>query len=282
VSETLADKAAPPGSPTWYALLFTPAERRRAAAALFELQAEVMTSTRRVQEPEVAHARLAWWRAELGGYGSGREQHPLTRALRETGYLEAIQPEYLVEMVDAAQSELSDSPCRNYQELALYCYRSSGVLQEMIAGLAGLEEPGNERAVRRFAQRLGTGVRMVQLIEELPRDLAAGRRLLPRDWIQETGACEALDERGAVDAALAACLDRIAGEARLALDEAESAVPAPERSRQVTGLVLAALYRRRLARLHAASFDSRAVPGNLNNLWTAWQAARRSLKSAGR
>ncbi|NGP54600.1 squalene/phytoene synthase family protein [Thioalkalivibrio sp. XN8] len=271
-------KGAPPGSPDWYALLFTPEERRPAVAALVELRAEIMGSARGPSEPAVARARLDWWRAELAAFGQGRAQHPVLRRLRDTSPGGAVQPEYLLELVDAFDSELGPGPCRNYAELSLYCYRSGGVLQEMIAGVLGLADTANERAVRRYAQRLGTGARLVELIANLRADLAAGRRLLPRDWIEETGAREEFVATP-MNPALAACVDRLAGEARVALDEAEGLLPGIERPRQRTGLVLAALYRRHLDRLHRAGFDPEAAPGNLDNLWTCWRAARRSRRT---
>nr|WP_276610987.1 squalene/phytoene synthase family protein [Wenzhouxiangella sp. XN24] len=256
--------------------MFTPAEHRETVAALWSLRAAIMASVRRPSEPAVARARLEWWRAEARGFGAGREQHPATRLLADAAPKGVIQPEYLLEIVDAAESELQEVPCRNYAELALYCYRASGVLQEMIVGTLGVSEPENERAARRFAQRLGSGIRLVEIISGLRGDLAAGRRLLPRDWIVETGAEEQVGEDGRIDPATRACLDRLAGEARIALDEASSTLPAAERPRQRTGLVLAALYRRQLARLHKAAFNPRALPGNLDNLWTAWRAARQA------
>lgn len=273
--EAASGKAAPPGSPGWYALLFTPQSKRDAVGALLELRAEIMDSARSPAEPAVARARLEWWRAELAGFGAGREQHPLLRRLRAEGTAGTVQPEYLLELVDAFDSELAETPCRNYAELALYCYRSGGVLHEMIAGVLGLADPANGRMVQRYAQRLGTGARLVEIIVNLRQDLAAGRRLLPRDWISETGADERFDA-APMGPALAACVDRLAGEARLALDEAEALLPGVERPRQRTGLVLAALYRRHLDRLHKAGFDPAALPGNIDNLWTCWRAARKS------
>lgn len=273
------EKSAPQGSPWWYAVLFTPEAQRDTAGALLELRADILEAARRPSEPAVARARLQWWRAELAGFGSGREQHPVTRRLSRAQPDGILQAEYLLELVDAAETELDETPCRNYAELALYCYRSSGVLHEMLAGLLGLSDPANERAVRRHAQQLGTGVRLVEIIAGLSDDLAAGRRLLPRDWLAETGAAEQVGADGRMDAALRACLDRLAGEARLALDQAESVLPAAERAQQRTGLVLAAICRKQLARLHAADFDPRALPGNLVIAWTAWRAARRSTKA---
>ena len=272
-------RSAPQGSPPWYLLLFTPEPQRETVAALLELRAEIMESARRPSEPVVAHTRLQWWRAELAGFGRGREQHPMTRLLGAATPEGVVQPEYLLELVDAAESERPGSPCRNYAELSLYCYRSGGVLHEMLAGVAGLADPANERAVRRHAQRLGTGVRLVELIAGLDADLAAGRQLLPRDWIAESGAHEQVGAKGEIDVALATCLDRLAGEARLALDEAEALLPPVERARQRPGLVLAALHRRRLAKLHGDGFNPRALPGNLDTLWTAWRAARRAMKT---
>jgi 15-cis-phytoene synthase len=267
-------RSAPPGSPAWYALLFTPEPQRETIATVLDLRDEILDSARRPSERTVAEARLQWWRVELAGFGRGREQHPATRALRDAQPAGVVHAEYLLEMVDAAESELGDPICRNYAELSLYCYRSSGVLHEIIAGLLGLSDPANERAVRRYAQRLGTGVRLVEILSGLGTDLAAGRRFLPRDWIEETGANDQVSAQGILDPALLTCLDRLAGEARLALDEAEAILPPAERPRQRTGLVLAALHRRQLAQLHRASFTPHALPGNLGNLWTAWRAAR--------
>lgn len=271
-----APEDAPPGSPVWYGLLFTPAAHRETITALWSLRAAIMASVRRPSEPAVAQARLEWWRAEARGFGAGREQHPTTRLLADAAPRGAIQPEFLLEIVDAAASELQEVPCRNYAELALYCYRASGVLHEMIVGTLGLAKPENERAARRFAQRLGSGIQLVEIIAGLRGDIAAGRRFLPRDWIVETGAEEQVGEDGRIDPATRACLDRLAGEARIALDEASSSLPAAERPAQRSGLVLAALYRRQLARLHKAEFNPQALPGNLDNLWTAWRAARRA------
>lgn len=273
-----APKAAPPGSPLWFALLFTPEAQRLAVAALLELRAEITASVRRPSEPEVALARLQWWRAEIAALGSGKPQHPALRKLRDADIQGVVQPEYLAELVDAAEMELMAAPCRNYAELSLYCYRSSGVLHEMLAALFGFADPGNQRAVYRHAQRLGAGVRLVEIIASLRMDLAAGRRFLPRDWIEESGADETAAAQGRIDGPLAICLDRLAGEARLALDEAQNALPAAERSRQRAGLVLAALHRRRLARIHARGFDPQALPGHFDNLWTAWRAARRATE----
>jgi phytoene synthase len=268
-------KAAPPGSPAWYALLFTPEASRDAVGALFELRAEIMDSARTPAEPAVAQARLDWWRAEIAGYGAGHAQHPALRRVQAAGLAGVVQPEYLLEMVDAFASELDEAPCSTYAELTLYCYRSGGVLHEMVAGALGLADARNERGVVRYAQRLGTGARLVELLANLRGDLAAGRHLLPRDWIAETGAAERFEGQQ-IDPVLAACVDRLAGEARAALDDAESLLPRAERPRQRTGLVLAALYRRHLDRLHRSGFDPGALPGNLDNLWTCWRAARKA------
>lgn len=270
---------APPGSPPWYGLLFTPADRREAVAALLDLRAAIVAAVRRPSEPAVARARLEWWRAEVSGFGAGREQHPTTRMLARSVPEGVIQPEYLLELVDGTESELAEVPCRNYSELALYCYRTGGVLHEMIVGILGLEKQENERAARRYAQRLGGGIQLVEIIAGLRADLGAGRHLLPRDWLIETGAEPHVAADGTIDPATRACLDRLAGEARLALDEASGCLPAAERPRQRPGLVLAALYRRQLGKLYADDFNPRALPGNLGNLWTAWRAARQAHRA---
>ena len=72
-----------PGSARYFALLYTPAERRPALARLLALADEIGTGIARGLDHELAHARLDWWRHEAGQYAVGRAQHPWLRSLPE-------------------------------------------------------------------------------------------------------------------------------------------------------------------------------------------------------
>src|SRR5919109_1426355 len=74
-------KAAASGSSFYYSFLFLPAERRRAITALYAFCREVDDVVDEGMDPQVAAAKLAWWRAEVANLFAGRPQHPVTRAL---------------------------------------------------------------------------------------------------------------------------------------------------------------------------------------------------------
>lgn len=82
VPSTTHEPPAPaPASPRFFALLYTPLERRAAMNCLLALAEELAPAGSRALEPSVAQARLAWWRLEAQRYAAGRAQHPWLSAL---------------------------------------------------------------------------------------------------------------------------------------------------------------------------------------------------------
>ena len=60
------EKAAASGSSFYYAFLFLPPPRRAAITAFYVFCREVDDVVDEVHELEVAHAKLNWWRREIG------------------------------------------------------------------------------------------------------------------------------------------------------------------------------------------------------------------------
>src|SRR5476649_1090544 len=79
--EYCQQKAAQSGSSFYYSFLFLPPERRRAITALYAFCREVDDVVDEIEDPQLAGAKLAWWRHEIGNLASGNPQHPVTRAL---------------------------------------------------------------------------------------------------------------------------------------------------------------------------------------------------------
>jgi 15-cis-phytoene synthase len=79
--EYCQQKAAASGSSFYYSFLFLPPERRRAITALYAFCREVDDVVDEGTDPQVAAAKLAWWRAEVANLFAGSAQHPVTRVL---------------------------------------------------------------------------------------------------------------------------------------------------------------------------------------------------------
>ena len=75
------EKAAKSGSSFYYAFRFLPEERRRAITAFYAFCREVDDVVDAATDPEVARAKLAYWRRETDTLYRGGAQHPVTQAL---------------------------------------------------------------------------------------------------------------------------------------------------------------------------------------------------------
>ncbi|MEJ2516114.1 MAG: squalene/phytoene synthase family protein [Gammaproteobacteria bacterium] len=285
MSEAMAPKALAPGSPLWWARLFALPERRSAFDALLAIRGELVTTALGTTDPNVAGAKLSWWREELRRFGSGGEQHPATRALASAEGGRDVEPEYLEEMLDGAEMDVAHRPCAAFSELRLYCHRTSGVLQELLVVVTGTDSPRGERAVRNAAHRLGIGLRLAELACDFPADLKSGRLYLPGDWLDDAGVSDDALVAERPDPALAACLSRLAGEARQALDDAMADWPKGQKKRHRHAMVLADLAKRRLDQAEALSWIPATTAAGatrarrtLGDLVTAWRAARRAVR----
>lgn len=271
-------KLVPPGSPWWHALQFTDPAHRPGVTALVALRGELLDAALAQRDPAIARMRLAWWREETARIAHNDARHPVGLAL--TGLSAAARPEaeYLEEMIEGAEMDLDGAQPADDGQLMLYLHRSSGVLHELIAQACGVSDPAAERAVRRYAQRLGQGLRLAEIGRDLFADARSGRCYLPQAWLDAHTVSSRDLEAGAATGgviALTRAATRRAGEL---IAEATGHLPAQERPRQRTGLVLLALYRPLMAQLERTGVPVSEPPGTRGfaNLFRAWNAARRA------
>ena len=270
MSERLA-----PGSLRYFAVLFSTPDARAVLEALYAFEDEVRRVSGGVSH-EAAHARLGWWRGEVDRLAAGRPEHPIAAALLPLQSFPDGDPTLLHEVLAAADLDLARVTYRTWTELEAYCFRSAGALQTLLAAtLAG------DRALtsteREFARRLGSAMRQVEMLRDLPVDAAAGRIYAPLEPLEAAGVApsELHDPAStpAIERFLADWSTRVRDE--LAALPAVLASPA-ERSRQRHGLVLGALHGRllaRMARSRIAARNPRTELGPLDRLWTAWRTA---------
>jgi phytoene synthase len=264
------------GSLRYYAVLFSTPARRDGVRALYSVAAEIERCVH-LENHDVAHTRLQWWRQELDRLAAGHAQHPVTRALK--GVRAAVQPDQLSllqELTVAADLDLARFEYPSWQTLAAYCFRASGSLQTVIA--ATLASPvALTDAEREFARRVGLGVRQTEMLRDLAHDAADGRCYVPREALEAHGldldtwrAGARPDSREALHREW---LDRVTNDLRTA----GNALGHDERARQRHGIVLRDLHLRLLDALRTRKREnSRTDITAWTKLWTAWRAAVRS------
>jgi phytoene synthase len=271
------NKAAPPGSSLYYSLLYLPAEKRRAAVAVQALCEELNAVADQRHDDQVAHSKLDWWQTELERCFAGQPQHPVTRALQEPLQRYNLAQEYFCEMLDGARMDLERRSYASFNELALYCYRSAGVASLLSTEIAGY----SERETLDFAVRLGTALRLTDLLVNLRAHLLQGRVYIPLDELDASGVTPqrllAPDGADAAQAVVRRQLER----ARKHFAEALQRLPVPERRGQTPALIQAAIARTLLDEIEADGLrvtQHRVGLTPVRKLWIAWKTARRERR----
>ena len=268
--EYCRQKAAASGSSFYYSFLFLPPDRRRAITALYAFCREVDDVVDECTDTQLAHVKLAWWRAEIAGLYAGNPQHPVTNALRP--FIEKFQltAERLNEIIAGMEMDLTQTRYLDFAGLERYCYHGAGAVGLLAAGIFGYTDP----RTLEYAKKLGTAFQLTNIIRDVGEDARKNRIYLPMDELQRYGV-------PAADLLQARYSDRFAelmkfrsarsGDfSRKAFD----ALPAADRRAQRAGLIMAAIYRATLAEIEREGFKvlkQRTSLTPLRKLWIAWK-----------
>lgn len=236
---------------------FAPPPLRPATLALAALRAELDHLVEHRPDPSVVGPKLAWWRQELAALGVAPGQHPATQALAEQAAAPLALRDALLDLVDAAETELAGRSA-----LPRAAWRAH-LLRRGDGWLMALESlGGSPRAAR---DELGVALATIEALGELGLRL---RRSQPAHALE--------------DGPGPGATDRDAGALRWVTREAERCLPAlaPRGAEQALPVLLEinrALGARRARALFAdPALAWRPAPRHsLGALFCAWRAARR-------
>lgn len=252
------------------AALFAPPPQRPVLQALLAFRLELADIVERGTDHALSHARLNWWREEIIRVAQGgAPQHPLTRLL----YAAGLEVAPLNKQVRAAEIELAGGPLDNEEEFRGYAEADQGTMVLLAARAAGR---GAGEALR-DARALGAALTRTRLLTSLGHEARRGRVLLPRTGLQAAG-IEA--DMLTADRAAPALLAYLRQESATALRELRNWQAAHGHG-QIANSVVTALAGRRLELLARPARDPLAhsvQPGPFAKLFTAWKAARRSIR----
>ncbi len=262
------EKAAASGSSFYYSFLFLPPERRRAITALYAFCREVDDVVDECNDPQLAHAKLAWWRMEIAGLFAGNPQHPVTRALAPALAPFGITEERLGEVISGMEMDLTQARYPDFAALERYCYHVAGAVGLLAAGIFGYGDP----RTLEYAKSLGTAFQLTNIIRDVGEDARKNRIYLPMEDLTAHGvtADDILHARHSD--AFVALMRFQAERAKSFFERAFSALPQADRRAQRTGLIMAAIYRTLLEEIERDGFkvlDRRMSLTPLRKLWLA-------------
>lgn len=165
-----------------YAWLFLDRSERIRYGACAALVHEWWKTLREVREPQVAMAKLGWWREELQRAADGGPRHPLTQSLFADARVRAVPMSCWTAVVDAALLLIAAPPSADFAA-------QRRAVTPLSAAIAELEtrvwfEPPVD--VARAAAVTGLA-NLVADLRALPVEVERGRSLLPMKLLARHG-----------------------------------------------------------------------------------------------
>jgi phytoene synthase len=268
--EYCQQKAAASGSSFYYSFLFLPAERRRAITALYAFCREVDDVVDESSEMQIAAAKLAWWRAEIASLYAGKPQHPVTKALAPFIEKYSLSEEYLGEIIDGMEMDLTQTRYLDWPGLERYCYRVAGVVGLLAASIFGYRDP----RTLEYARHLGIAFQLTNIIRDVGEDARKNRIYLPMDELKRFDVPAADILNGRQTPQFKALMEFQDQRARAYYGKAFAALPAADRRAQRPGLIMAAIYRTLLEEIARDGFrvlTQRTSLTPLRKFWIAWK-----------
>jgi phytoene synthase len=272
-----AQKTAASGSSFSISFRFLTPPRRRAITALYAFCREVDDVVDECREEAVARQKLDWWRAEVARLYHGEPQHPVTRALAPFIDLFALAEEHFIEIIDGMEMDLDRNRYANFSELSLYCYRAASVVGLLAAAIFGLED----RHTLKYAHDLGMAFQLTNILRDVAEDAARNRIYLPADELARFGVSEADLLQGRASDATKQLFAFQAARADALYQKALAELPEIDRYRQLSGLLMAAIYHATLREI--VTRDYPVMQGRVRlpawrKLWLVWRTLRQEKR----
>jgi 15-cis-phytoene synthase len=269
------ERAAKSGSSFYYAFRFLPDDRRRAITSFYAFCREVDDVVDTATDPDVARAKLAYWRRETDAMYDGTPQHPVTQAL--TPHIAAMHlPKSAFHIViDGMQQDLEKNRYLNFDELAQYCYQAAGVVGEVSARIFGMKSVNNP-ATLTYARALGEALQLTNIIRDVGEDARRGRIYLPHNDLAQFGVPGSALLQGRAEGDFLGLMRFQYDRAVASYERATAALPLEDRSAQRPGLAMGAIYRALLEEIKRDGFrvmEHRVALTPIRKLWLAWKTS---------
>ena len=242
--------------------------RRQAITALYAFCREVDDAVDECADPNVAAAKLAWWRGEVEALYAGQPTHPVTQALATALPRFNLPAEHLQEIIDGMEMDLHQSRYPDFKALHLYCYRVASVVGLLAAEIFGY----TDRRTLKYAHDLGLAFQLTNIIRDVGEDARRGRIYLPQDELARFDVSEADILASRHSDQFKALMAFQAERAQQYYDRALGELPAADRKAQRAGLIMAAIYRTVLNEVAKDGFrvlDRRLSLPPARKLWLA-------------
>lgn len=245
--EYCKQKTAESGSSFTLSFIFLPKAKREAMTALYAFCREVDDVVDECTDYQVAQTKLNWWKTEIQRLFQMQAQHPVTKALTPIVQQYQLAEEHFQEIIDGMEMDLKFNRYEDFKQLQLYCYRVASVVGLLSAQIFGFQH----RKTLKYAHDLGMAFQLTNIIRDVGEDARRGRIYLPLDELRKAGVSEDDILQGHETEAVKTLMEFQIERAESFYDKALSELPKEDTKQQLTGLMMAAIYRTLLREIKA-------------------------------
>lgn len=210
-------------------------------------------------EPEVRGDRSALlrrWREELNHAYAGTPRHPVGVALADAVRRFDLPQLLFLELLEGVEMDLDGVVMKRFEDLRRYCHCVASTVGLLVVRVLGARNP---RAFE-YAENMGIGVQLTNVLRDVGSDAAAGRIYLAREDLERLDVSEASIGARRMTADLRLLLALYAERARLHYDAAAAALPDEDRRRLRPAEAMGRIYRDLLEQLQARGFPCLGEP----------------------
>lgn len=216
------------------------------------------------------------WRSEIHACFNGQmPRHPVARELKTVLQTFPIPEEHFLALIRGMEMDLVRRRYATFAELDEYCYHVASVI-----GLMCIEIFGYRHAsARDYAIHLGKALQLINIVRDVPEDIARGRVYLPLDEMAQAGVTETSLRAGVYDEPFIRLAAQQAARARHFRQQALASLRREDRPAMVAAEIMATIYFKLLDQMEAMRFNVFHHRPRLSKLQKALIAATLSLRS---
>lgn len=119
-------------------------------------------------------------------YRTRQSEHPAVSAFIHIALQYGIPKHYPLALLDGVAMDMSHSRYASFDDLYVYCYRVAGVVGLMMTFILGYKTD----AAFEYAEKLGIGLQLTNILRDIQEDKNLGRIYLPMDELRQYGVSE--------------------------------------------------------------------------------------------
>ena len=179
----------------YYAFITLPAMKRRAIYAVYAFCRLCDDATDDFIEVEEKMRLVAEQRALLARACAGEPEGQVYVALEDTINTYSLPMEYLEEVINGVEMDISKSRYSTFEELREYCYRVASSVGLICIEIFGYNDPG----AREYAVDLGLAMQLTNILRDVEEDVERDRLYIPQEELARFGCSEEDIFQGRVD-----------------------------------------------------------------------------------